>query len=303
MKLYAFTSYLWYTRYRQYRGNRVKEHTRAYTAGLMDGDGNLSILKKYDSDGYDNFSVQIRFYNTNLQVMKWMVETFGGTYRIDREETSRNKTGYSWMPNGAEHQKWFILRILPYLQLKTEEAEIILEYISLNGKKHPERRRELWVRSEQLKTRDSVTTETLNLPKQSNLINAYFAGLFDAEGCSSIKKTEMSWGFHYASDVSISNAYLPVLTAAKQLYGGGKIGSRRRKEHYQIANEWGLWNHKQQELFLLKVMPYLKIKQVASNAVLQFIRLNGQHDPTKREALYQITTKENGRKIQSKLAG
>jgi hypothetical protein len=124
-------------------------------AGLLDGEGCFTITgswnKRPDGSKYFHMNLMMSLYNTHLGVMKWLLEHFGGVYYIHHpSKKPTHKVGYSWHPKGAKNKELLLLGIIPYLQIKREQAEIALEYIRMDGKKDPTRRDDLRTRIQTL---------------------------------------------------------------------------------------------------------------------------------------------------------
>lgn len=275
----------------------VKERTKAYLAGIIDGEGSFTIYSS-PQDGYDHYISQMRAYGTDKRLMKWIVKHFGGSFFICRPETEKYKAEWTWQHSGQKHGMAVLSHFQPYLQIKKRQADVMAAYWSLTGQKCPEKRADLKSQmntlNSELEGRSSVTTDTFDFPFRTNLINAYFGGIVDGEGGLYITKTKMDWGHHYTTKVTVTNYQLPLLLAMKRIYGG-RIDSK--------GVVWLLDNHDAQERFLLKMLPYLVIKREHANALLQFIRLKGKKVPAERDVLFRLVKKLNGKMIQSELAG
>lgn len=141
-------------------------------AGLMDGEGSFSIGTTYET-GKPHYMVHIRFYNTNRSLINWVKLHFGGNFRwVSPQETNiAIKTGVrpmgQWWLTGRKSIETFLLAVLPYLVAKHEQANIILQYVRMNGKHDPAARQKLADRIKLLN--DSSDTPTTNT--QDNLPN------------------------------------------------------------------------------------------------------------------------------------
>lgn len=103
-----------------------KDTDYAYTAGLLDGEGSISITPKL------YLSVKIR--NTDKPVLLWLQEVLhrflaksGGLYK----NNSTNKQCFSLEFNG-KHAKSVLEFLLPYLRIKKRQAELAIEFQSLS---------------------------------------------------------------------------------------------------------------------------------------------------------------------------
>jgi hypothetical protein len=135
----------------------------AYMAGLMDGEGSFSISI---TDEGKHFAANIRLYNTNEKLIKWVIENFGGTPSWNKRNGSNLKDSEKeykdmcqWFITGRKAMEKFLLAIIPYLIGKREQAELLLEYIRMNGKHDPVKRKQLADRISFLNT-GTPTTNT-----------------------------------------------------------------------------------------------------------------------------------------------
>lgn len=250
----------------------MKEHTKAYTAGLMDAEGYLLIRRTRAKDtNYVSYSAVVKFTNTDRLIMKWMVETFGGVYK--REDRPNMAPIYRWFTQGAKHSAWFLSQILPYLVIKKEEANLLLEYYKMDGEFNPSKREYMVLESHKLKDR-SVETDTKKFSWKPNLINAYYAGLMDGDGDILIKKrSPKSSKPEYWAAVHLYNAYLPVIKGAPLIYLGSFRERFPKIDNHSAGYVWQLNGKERIELFLLKILPYLFLKREQAKLVLNFVRM------------------------------
>ncbi|MGH7744866.1 MAG: hypothetical protein ACREQ5_08665 [Candidatus Dormibacteria bacterium] len=258
----------------------MKEHTKAYVAGLIDAEGSLSIEERPHFDCVTS-AARVSFSNTDRRIHKYLVKMFGGQFsKINREGSDRPehwKIEYQWSTTGAKHSLWFLSQILPYLIIKRREAELLIEYYSLNGIQseiNNRRRKELIIKSRELKDR-SVETEIQKFSGKSNLINAYLAGLMDGDGCITIQKNPIRNGngyFVYAGQLSIVNTFASVVLEIENVLGGRSSLRTEETENRMASYQWQQRKKPSIESTLLKVMPYLVIKKEQAKLLLEFVR-------------------------------
>jgi hypothetical protein len=233
----------------------MKNRDVAYMAGLMDTDGTLGIYYK----GVSGYQVSIEFYNDDKPLMEWVVDRFGGTFRA-KKDPRRTTIGYRWSPQGRKNCCEFLNDIIPYLVLKKQEAGIVLEFFGIVGE-NPELRKRLALDCRRLKgTRSIVETEMLEslFKSKPNLAQAYVAGLIDGDGNVDTYENSVSIGF--------TNMCLSLVDFLINSYGGGKYRCK------PTTWRWQLGSVKYQENFLLKVVPYLRIKRERAALSLIFLR-------------------------------
>lgn len=137
----------------------------SYLAGMIDGEGHISLLKNRqhrESEGFA-LTLNIGITNRSLPLMKWLIKEFGGVYYHRAHENQNWADRYDWSPKGKKNKEEILLGILPYLIIKREQALVALEFLRLDGKKNTSKRQELVARLNELNRRGkSVTTNTLN---------------------------------------------------------------------------------------------------------------------------------------------
>lgn len=144
----------------------MKEHNWSYLAGLIDGEGCFAAWRYWNANRtnckpYWQYSCRATITNTNLQLMKWLVEHFGGSYYIKREATDKHKCRMEWRPKGKANLKTLLLSTLPYLVIKREQAKLLLEWVDLGYDTH-DRRAEIVLQLNALNQKGTVETDTLN---------------------------------------------------------------------------------------------------------------------------------------------
>lgn len=97
----------------------------AYAAGIIDGEGSISInFKKLDN----RCQLFVRVSSSNVAIPNWMVAHFGGTVLPHRNSTKLNRDGvsYDWALYGKTAQ-WFLKLIQPFCIEKAEHIRIALQ--------------------------------------------------------------------------------------------------------------------------------------------------------------------------------
>ncbi len=262
---------------RQFRGN-LKDKTKAYLAGLFDSEGDLSVGrhtskertyivkgKKYTYKNYISYSASIAVYNTYLPLMKYLVKHFGGTYRVLHKETETTQKVYAWKPDGTKHSLYVLNLVAPYVSIKQSQLQLLIKFLELGNISNPEARKDLYM-SCLIANSSSVTTDTSHIIKwKKNIQNAYFSGIFDGEGTSSVYKTPTVW---------IANSNKSLLETAKFLYNSNEITGGKRKNssesrlpEYRIAIPVA-----HIEKFILRILPYSLVKREQLLLTLEALR-------------------------------
>ena len=98
--------------------------TDAYAAGLVDGEGCLTITKD-QRKGLFYVRIDLGMSLRSLGLLNGLKAEYGGTVRMFREATERWEEAHVWRAFGKVAAN-MLIRISPYLQLKTEQARLCL---------------------------------------------------------------------------------------------------------------------------------------------------------------------------------
>lgn len=125
----------------------------AYFAGIVDGEGSIFTNITKSKDGRRvNYALRLRVVNTDLAMLEWIVNTFGG-YINHRKITANQLQVHTWDMKSSLLST-LLTRILPYLISKRKQAEIAIRFakatkpekielraalITLNGRKASKR--------------------------------------------------------------------------------------------------------------------------------------------------------------------
>jgi hypothetical protein len=102
----------------------------ARMAAYIDGEGSILInTRKSTAHATDasGFYLRVTVTNTDVRLMAWLMETFGGSFHDNNPEKyyeGKNwKKAYWW---GASSQKgaWILFNCLPYFIIKRDQAEL-----------------------------------------------------------------------------------------------------------------------------------------------------------------------------------
>ena len=115
----------------KYVRKEYSETTAAYMAGILDGEGSLSIgnYSGNRKNGDKHFQVNIAICSTDEVLITWIVDTFGGYKgKYTPKQMSRNgrKQVFRWQCS-SDRLTHICEICLPYLIIKKRQAEILLE--------------------------------------------------------------------------------------------------------------------------------------------------------------------------------
>lgn len=106
-----------------------------YLAGIIDGEGSILIeiqTKRPPIRKIDYYAIRLLVVNTNLELMNWLENKFKGKVH-KRKKVTKQKQCYVWnifSLNAGEILK----ECLPYMIIKKQHAEIVLEFLNCKPK-------------------------------------------------------------------------------------------------------------------------------------------------------------------------
>lgn len=111
----------------------------AYLAGVVDGEGTISVQLKMKGDGYQHLRAELKVPNTSMQLLTWIETTFGGNLSkrpdpclvdCSRHHVHRWKAAKVWSVSQRQLAP-LLPRLLPYLKVKHQAALEALEFCIL----------------------------------------------------------------------------------------------------------------------------------------------------------------------------
>lgn len=99
----------------------------AYTAGIIDGEGCISIQKSTGLKHRRNFFLSVRVTNTNEWLVNWLKMQYGGCIVFRPNHDGIAKDSWQWSlggPKAAEMLEY----IKPYLMIKRPQADLALAF-------------------------------------------------------------------------------------------------------------------------------------------------------------------------------
>jgi hypothetical protein len=282
--------------------------TLAYLAGLLDGDGYFKVSRSYRRP----WTVH-PYYATIVGVSQlWPGEavrifatTFGGVV-MDPKKISAGRLMARCEIHGARAES-AARRLLPYLQLKRDQAIYLLEIGRLRpGRSRSARDREAAsvlmeaVRQALGASHDGVHQVETQLPSLSSLegyqeltpdqlgwsreqLLSYLAGIIDSDGNLRIERRRVvgMLGPHYRINIRCNQV---VPSRAVELLAktfGGRVGTVKshRPNHRELAS-WSLQD-KAAEPAIRALLPYLVVKTEALHLLeLRRLKAQGKHGLT-----------------------
>lgn len=102
----------------------------AYLAGLVDGEGHLRIQQGKERKGgrnYPRWNSSITIGMCDAAPVKWCRTKFGGSLTSRQLKNPRHRDLHEWAVYGRAASQ-LAEKLLPFLQLKREQAVLLLEY-------------------------------------------------------------------------------------------------------------------------------------------------------------------------------
>jgi len=108
----------------------------SYCAALLDSEGSLYLTKSYSKSKSKNsiFRAGIKIGMNDRMAIDLFIDVFGGKWyvgskRICKLTQKEFSPAYVVQYNAEDKIKEIILSVLPYLQVKKEQAELLLEFL------------------------------------------------------------------------------------------------------------------------------------------------------------------------------
>ena len=96
----------------------------AYEAGLFDGEGSISVL--FSQGRYNTYSLRVGVLMTTRQAVDSLYQKYGGSFYTQTRPGNR-KNAVAWHLSNDQAVE-FLVKILPYLKDKREQAELVISY-------------------------------------------------------------------------------------------------------------------------------------------------------------------------------
>lgn len=119
----------------QFKDNQREDVKLAYIAGLIDGEGTISLNKsteKAHPTWNPKYTPYISFTNTNLEALELVGRFFDSNTRHhvgSQDGFKGHKQCFRVVKSGKENVKKLLEKLLPYLLIKRKQAELLIEYI------------------------------------------------------------------------------------------------------------------------------------------------------------------------------
>ena len=272
-----------------------EEIKMAYLAGIMDGDGSFSIGRLSNGTAHDLYFPIMQCSKWLPQFIDMLKEEFGGNIQKIQsnhicKDGRKEHPKYHWRLRSGVNCRPSLIRLIPYLQIKRERAELLLNFIDENpfvrgqilseAIMHARDRARLkmlnfndWRFAERY-VYGKVTKENSNDSK----VWSYIAGIMDTDGSFSVKKQIKNKGTEvinprYLPIISLSMTDTRAINFIRKNCVLGNLCIPRNKDtssgcHYQFA----IGSKKQAIEFLELIIPYLRAKKENALVLLDFCK-------------------------------
>lgn len=248
----------------------------AYVAGLIDGDGSISLIRESRASGFKYYPC-IQLSNVFEGMIDFLYQLFGGCKKIKSTQPHAKKTQYVWNIRGLESCSKFLEKVLPFLVLKKKQAKVLLDYVR-DPKSYNVDAEKMKIQS--LNNESLVAYGSVSKQADQNTVDecfwAYFSGILETEGSFSIRKNKPSWGcinYKYNPLIQLSMASFEAMNFIRQNICVGSVCFPKAKTAQR--------GHTYKYLFgsigdcvevIKKIFPYLIFKKDVALELLNFCR-------------------------------
>ena len=255
--------------------------TYSYIAGLFDAEGSINIYeKKKKSTGVSCFYLNCSITNTNLEVIERSKEVIGGYISRYTPLNKKHKVVYK---NRLSCKKafFFLKNIENFVIIKKEQVALAIEFQNItNNKSNHKLKKNEYDKKQEIKIKISKINKKhgyqKNILSLKNMIQeeqkSYIAGLFDGDGCITIRKyfPKKMKSPSYCAHISLINCNKSILLFLKKQFGGCVTLLSRNKNplwnncyQLQISSDKGI-------NFIKFFYNFLVIKQEQASLIIEF---------------------------------
>lgn len=100
----------------------------AYLAGIVDGEGHVSIYGGYGKKDPHAYRAHLGVVNTSMELLEWCTTTTGlGGIAVQRRESDTKKATWHWLVV-SEAACQVLIQIEPYLVIKADRARLVIDF-------------------------------------------------------------------------------------------------------------------------------------------------------------------------------
>lgn len=130
----------------------------AYFAGFFDGEGSVQLGRSPQNTSGFQYIPRVSLVNTNRMILEKAHKFYGGNFGVDiRGDKPIHKLSFT----SKEEIESFLLQMMPYLIIKRERANLLLQTVRINGQ-NPEKRNRFYERLKDLNFRGKMIQSELH---------------------------------------------------------------------------------------------------------------------------------------------
>jgi len=267
------------------REEREMSSDLSYLAGIIDSEGTIRIGRLINLNRKASYQQRLHVSNTDLRLINWLIERFGGSMPTPRKFSGNCKDGYTWSLGGYKSYK-VIKKVQPYLLLKREQANLAIKlWEKVSRNRYSSYKLPLWKGSlakelyNRCKALNAKGKNNEQIEKKEafsardNII--YLSGIVDGDGCISIGRQMFSVeNYGYYQRIQVINTNIILIEWLVENFGGKVPKVRHGRRNHKSRYDWQLSGFSSYKL-TSKVLPYLVVKrEQAECAVLLYNRVS-----------------------------
>ncbi len=110
----------------------VDYEDRAYIAGFLDGEGNITILGRNQTKAKNPcYGLHVGFTNRDLPVLLWIRSLYGGNLFEKHRRSLKHSRSYELRIGKKESVGMLLNDIYPFVRIKSKQVELALAFLSL----------------------------------------------------------------------------------------------------------------------------------------------------------------------------
>lgn len=114
--------------------NPRKSLEKAYVAGLVDGEGSISLTSYLHRIGREHWVLKVGISNRYLPVLEQLRTQYeGNIHRSGSSRAPNRQPCYEWILTGRDRQIRFLLDVQPFARIKQEQVKLALSYLRTIG--------------------------------------------------------------------------------------------------------------------------------------------------------------------------
>jgi len=270
----------------EYKGNKL-----AYMAGVLDGDGSFSLIKR-SSERSPLYFPMVQLANVSASLIELFRKEFGGSVRIRKPYVAADgharQQSIGWKVEKKNQCAPTIDSVVPYLQIKKERAEYLLDFCNNHEFKRGcgplsidtlFDREKSYLKMRKFNDFPCINGELFTISKridnESEEFWSYVAGIMDTDGSFSLKRENRTTGGS-KSPVFTSSILLTqtdcraIYYLVNNFFGGNLMTVKSKSSLNGFCYRFSITSKKIAVKFLQRVIPYLLVKKDVAQELLNF---------------------------------